>query len=257
MAEKTIKFPETSEITIKSLLQSGAHFGTKRSAWHPRMAPYIYGMRDKNYIINLDFTVKGWGSARAAIVNTVANGGQVLVVCTQEATRELTEQLADDVGFYFVNHKWLGGTLTNFSQLQVTLTKLNKLEIEIEKAEAGDIKLVKKEILRKKYQRDRLLRSLKGLRTMKKLPNLVFVMNPIKEYMAVRESRKLLIPIAGLSDTNMNPKYLNFPIPANDDANSTIALFLKAIAEAVREGKQLNEKSNAQEKQNDREQAEG
>ena len=237
MQEQTNKV----DINLKSLLAVGAHFGTKKADWDPRMSPFIFGRRNGVYIIDLEQTVQFWRKARKAIVKTVAEGGTVLFVGTKPQTRERVREQAERCGRSYVENKWQGGTLTNFKVLRASIKRLTDLEKLVESAESGKAKLVKKEIGSLKKQIDKDIKAFGGVRNLKKLPDLIFITDAVKEDLAVEESLKSAIPIVAITDTNVNPHKITHIIPANDDATGTITLFTRAVADAILEGKLLNE----------------
>lgn len=237
------------EVTIQSLLESGAHFGTTTSTWHPKMAPFIYGIRrgrgrqNAVYIINLESTIKMWKRARQAIVDNISNGGELLFVGTKDAIKNVVVEEATKVDSPYVESKWLGGMLTNLDVLRRSIVKLTKLEDFILKADSPDsaIALTKKEILNIRREIEGLTKKFGGVRKLKKPPTMVFITDVVKNKLALFEAKRLCIPVVALVDTNVDPAVVNFPIPANDDSNSSQALFIRCVADAVAEGKALLE----------------
>lgn len=226
-------------ITIKSLLDAGAHFGHQTQRWNPKMLPFIYTERNGIHIINLDITFKLWQRARKYIVDTVSLGGNVLIVATKQQAKEIVEREAKRSGAFFVTSRWLGGTLTNFETIKNSIDRMRKMEDYLAKADAegSEIKLKKKEKLTIGKNLFKLEANLGGIRGMKRPPNLIFVVDINKEAIAVAEARRLHIPVIALVDTNVDPSNIQFPIPSNDDAARTIELFLAGIADAVIEGR--------------------
>jgi small subunit ribosomal protein S2 len=217
-------------ITIKNLLDAGAHFGHQTQRWNPKMMPYIYTARNGIHIINLDTTMKLWLRARKYIVDTTSRGGTVLIVATKQQAREIVQQEAKRSGAFFVTHRWFGGTLTNFETIKRSIERMRKLEEYLQKSEevGSEIKLKKREKLSISRELDKLTVSLGGIRNQ-------------KEAIAVAEARRLRIPVIALVDTNVDPTEVQFPIPSNDDAARTIQLYLGGVADAIIEGRSAYE----------------
>jgi small subunit ribosomal protein S2 len=227
------------EINLKSLLQVGAHFGTRTALWNPKCAGFIYGVRNGVYIINLEDTVKFWKTARELITSTVANGGTVLFVGTKKQASDAVFKHAQRCGAFYVNHKWSAGTLTNFKVLRRSVEKMENFERIVKEAtDTGKSPYTKKEL--GLYQRtiDKMLKSFGGIRAMRKPPTLVFITDSTREALAVSEANKLDIPVISLADTDCDPATINYPIPANDDAVRALDLFCAAVADAVIAGKE-------------------
>jgi small subunit ribosomal protein S2 len=227
-------------VTLKTLLEAGAHYGHKVEKWNPKMLPYIFAERSKIHIINLDLTLKFWERARKFIVDIASRGGTVLFVGTKDQAREVIKDAAKRCSAYYVNHRWLGGTLSNFQTIKNSISRMRKLEELLQQADDKDseIHLGKKEKLGITRQLAKLETNLGGIREMKKIPDLIFVIDINKEAIAVSEGIKLHVPIVGLVDTNTDPARVSFPIPSNDDATRTIVLFVNAVADAVKEGRE-------------------
>jgi small subunit ribosomal protein S2 len=239
------------EITIQSLLESGAHFGSKKSLWNPKSAGYVYGLRNDIYIINLDTTISMWKKAKQALASVAENKGTVLFVGTKKKVRESVINYSKKCNSCYVHYRWLGGTLTNFSTLRKSVSKLERLESLISKAESSEsnVSLSKKELLSLKKEVEKLNKYFGGLRSLKKLPDLIFVLDVSKDKLALQEANKLGIPVIALVDTDIDPSKIEYPIPANDDAISTQVLFLKAASKAVLEGQSVaKEVEQSQEK---------
>jgi small subunit ribosomal protein S2 len=238
-------------VTIKSLLDAGAHFGHQTQRWNPKMLPYIYTERNGIHIINLDITLKLWQRARKYIVDTLSRGGNVLVVATKQQAREIVETEGKRSGAFYVTSRWLGGTLTNFETIKNSIDRMRKMEDYLAKADAegSEVKLKKKEKLMIARQLEKLEANLGGIRNMKRRPDLLFVVDINKEAIAVAEARRLHIPVVALVDTNVDPETVQFPIPSNDDAARTIQLYLSAVADAVIEGRQAYESRRPKEQQ--------
>ena len=221
-------------ITIKSLLDAGAHFGHQTHRWNPKMKPYIYGARNGIYIINLEKTLEQWNIAREAIVKTVTAGKKVLFVGTKTQAQEIVQEEADRSGQHYVNRRWLGGMLTNFETIRKRITRLEQLEEILGGDESKNYS--KKDQLKMTKEKQKLERSLSGIKTMQKLPGLLVIVDPNKEHISVQEANKLGIPIVSITDTNCDPDNIDFVLPANDDALKSVRLFFAQIAEACLEG---------------------
>lgn len=240
------------QVNIKTMLDAGAHFGHQTHRWNPKMLPYIYTAKNGVYIINLDTTQKLWERARKYIVDTVSRGGSVLFVGTKPAARDVVRNEAARGGALYVTTRWLGGTLSNFQTIKASIERMRKLEDLLKEAEnpEGKVKLHKKEKVSISKQLGKLDASLGGIRQMKRVPDLIFVVDIIKEAIAVAEARRLRIPVVALVDTNVDPSLVDFPIPSNDDAARTIKLFVAAVADAVIEGRAEYEARRAKEDKN-------
>lgn len=230
---------EQTEVSIKTLLDAGAHFGHQASRWNPKMLPYIFGVRNSVHIINLDLTLDHWTKARKFIADVCSRGGEVLFVGTKTQARDIMIESAARSGCYSVTTRWLGGTLSNFGTIKNSISRMKKLETLLEQAEdeESDVKLGKKERLTIARNLEKLDANIGGIRNMKKLPDLIFIVDVNKESIAVAEANRLRIPVVALVDSNCDPQPIAFPIPANDDASRTIRLFTEAAADAVIEGK--------------------
>jgi len=223
------------KVTMRQMLQAGLHFGHQTRRWNPKMKPYIYGPRNGIYIINLDITMKMLRTACAYITDVVAEGGTVLFVGTKRQAQAIIREEAERCGMFFVNHRWLGGMLTNFQTIKRSVDRLKKIEAM---QEDGTInRFPKKEILLMEKERIKLDRNLGGIKNMRTLPDVLFVIDPKKEEIAVNEANKLNIPVVALTDTNCDPDGITYVIPGNDDAIRAIKLITSVIADAVLEGK--------------------
>jgi len=223
------------KVTMRQMLQAGLHFGHQTRRWNPKMKPYIYGPRNGIYIINLDITMKMLRKACAYITDVVADGGTVLFVGTKRQAQAIIREEAERCGMFFVNHRWLGGMLTNFQTIKRSVDRLKKIEAM---QEDGTInRFPKKEILLMEKERIKLDRNLGGIKNMRTLPDVLFVIDPKKEEIAVKEANKLDIPVVALTDTNCDPDGITYVIPGNDDAIRAIKLITSVIADAVLEGK--------------------
>jgi small subunit ribosomal protein S2 len=225
---------------MKQLLEAGVHFGHQTSRWNPKMKPYIFGARNGIYIIDLQRTVKLFEQAYAFVRNLVAGGGMVLFVGTKKQAQDAIREESVRSGMFYVNNRWLGGTLTNFQTIKQSIDRLKKCEETLEDPAMAEA-LTKKEMLGVQRERDKLLNSLGGIKAMRKLPDTLFVIDPKKEEIAVREANKLHIPVVAVVDTNCDPDVVDYRIPGNDDAIRAIRLFCAAMADAVLEGKALLE----------------
>ncbi len=223
------------ELTIKDLLEAGVHFGHQTKRWNPKMKPFIFMEKNGIHIIDLQKTLEAAGRAREAVRKAVEQGKTILLLGTKPQAKNAVKEEATRCGMPYVTERWLGGTLTNFNTIRKSLSKLEYLE-KIE-SDGTIEQFSKKEALKLRKERDKLLKGLGGIRNMTELPGVVFVVDTIKEQNAVKEARKLKIPIVGLIDTNADPGEVNYPIPANDDAMRAISLFCKMIANACLEGK--------------------
>jgi small subunit ribosomal protein S2 len=229
-----------STVTMKELLEAGVHFGHETKRWDPKMKPYIFGARNGIYIIDLQKTVQLFKETHQFVRDIVAKGEYILFVGTKKQAQETISEQATRCGMFYVNHRWLGGMMTNFQTIKRSIDRLNKLEA-MKNEEIYNL-LPKKEVLELEKERSRLEKSLGGIKNMDRLPGAIFVVDPKKERIAVREARKIGIPSIGIVDTNCNPEELDYIIPGNDDAIRAIYLFASKIADAVIEGKQIYEK---------------
>jgi len=229
-----------SEVTMKQLLEAGVHFGHQTSRWNPKMKPYIFGARNGIYIIDLQQTVKMFRDAYAFVRELAAQGGAVLFVGTKKQAQDAIREEAERCEMFYVTNRWLGGMLTNFQTIKQSIDRLRKLDETLE-SETMLEALTKKEMITVRRERDKLMASLGGIRKMKKLPDALFVVDPKKEEIAVREANKLGIPVVAAVDTNCDPDVIDYKIPGNDDAIRAIRLFCTAIADAVIEGRELYE----------------
>ena len=223
-------------ISMKQLLEAGVHFGHQTRRWNPKMAQYIFTERNGIYIIDLQKTVRKIDEAYMFVRNLALEGKSILFVGTKKQAQESIEAEAKRCGMYFVNNRWLGGTLTNFRTIQTRIKKLNEID-KMEKDGQFDV-LPKKEVIKLCAEREKLLKNLGGIREMKKLPGAMFVVDPRKERIAVQEARILGIPIVAIVDTNCDPDEIDYVIPGNDDAIRAVKLIAGKLADAVLEGKQ-------------------
>ena len=217
-------------VTLKELLEAGAHFGHQTRRWNPKMKEYIFGARNGIYIIDLQKTVKLFRDALVFVERLSAEGGNVLFVGTKRQAQETVAEEAARCGMSFVNQRWLGGTMTNFTTIKKSLARLKDLE-EMASGER-DVRTTKKELAELQKERERLEKTLSGLRGMESLPQALFVVDPLNEKIAIAEANKLGIPVIAVVDTNCDPEPVQFPIPGNDDAIRAIKLFTSRIADA-------------------------
>jgi len=229
-----------AEISMKQLLEAGVHFGHQTSRWNPKMKPYIFGARNGIYIIDLQKTVNLLQQACSFIRDLAASGRSLIMVGTKKQAQDAIREEAERCGMFYVNNRWLGGTLTNFQTIKQSIERLKKLEETLDDPVMAQA-LTKREMLEVSRERKRLLDSLGGIKNMRRLPDAVFVIDTIKEDIAVREANKLGIPVVAVVDTNCDPDLVHYRIPGNDDAIRAIRLFCAAMADAVLEGKSLHE----------------
>ena len=222
------------KITIEQLLEAGVHLGHKTLRWNPKMKKYIFGKRDAIHIIDLTQTLELTNTALEKVHQTVSSGGKILFISTKKQASEAVAQLAKETDQYFVNYRWLGGMLTNWGTISNSIKKLNKINTDLASENRG---FTKKELLKMSGQRDKLQRSLGGIMEMKKIPDLVFIIDTNYESLAIKESIKLGIPIIAILDTNSNPEGIDFPIPGNDDARRSIDLYCSLMKETINDAK--------------------
>jgi small subunit ribosomal protein S2 len=232
-------------ISMKQLLEAGVHFGHQTRRWNPKMKPYIFAERNGIYIIDLQKTVKLVDKAYNAVKEIAENGGNILFVGTKKQAQESVTAEAKRCGMFYVNNRWLGGTLTNFNTIKKRINRLHEL-YRMEENGQFDL-LPKKEVIKLKLQREKLEKNLGGIKDMKKIPDALFVVDTRKEHLAIQEARKLNIPIIAIVDTNCDPDEADYIIPGNDDAIRAVKLIASAMANAVIEGRQ-GESFDAEEK---------
>ena len=230
-----------SVISMKQLLEAGVHFGHQTRRWNPKMKRYIFTERNGIYIIDLQKTVKKVEEAFKFVKELSANGGTVLFVGTKKQAQDSVKDEAERSGMYFVNQRWLGGTLTNFETIQKRIRRLKDIE-KMQEDGTFDV-LPKKEVVQLNKELERLEKFLGGIKDMKKIPDALFIIDPRKERIAVAEAHKLNIPIVGIVDTNCDPDEIDYVIPANDDAIRAVKLLTSKIADAILEAKQGEETS--------------
>ena len=222
------------DFTMRQLLESGAHFGHRQQRWNPKMAPFLYGSRNDIHIIDLTQTVPLLHHALQTLRDVAAGGGRILFVGTKRQASEPIAAAAKRCAQYFVNHRWLGGTLTNWQTISNSIKRLRNIEETLGSAQGSG--LTKKELLNLLRERDKLERALGGIKEMGGLPNMLFVVDTNKESIAIQEAKKLGIPVTAILDSNSDPDGIAFPIPGNDDAARAIALYCDLVARAIIDG---------------------
>ena len=238
---------DTTEL-VPELLEAGVHFGHQTKRWNPKMKPFIFEQRNQIYIINLDETVLQLRRATDFLQEVARRGGRILLVGCKKQAQEAIKEEAERCSMFYVHNRWLGGTLTNFSTIRQSIERLRKLE-EMENDPKIVAALTKKEMLGLKREKEKLEQSLGGIKGMKKLPDAIFVVDPKQEEIAVKEARKLGVPVIAVIDTNCDPDMVDYKVPGNDDAIRAIRLFCAAIADAVIEGRSLYEQSLVKDKE--------
>lgn len=219
--------------TMRQLLEAGVHFGHTTRRWNPKMAPYLFGVRNGIHIIDLEQTVPMLHRALQAVHDIVAGGGRVLMVGTKRQASDVIADAAKRCGQYYVNHRWLGGMLTNWRTISNSIKRLRELDDQLAEGASG---LTKKETLHLTRERDKLERALGGIKEMAGLPDLLFIIDTNKEAIAVAEANKLKIPVVAIVDSNSDPSGINYPVPGNDDALRAIQLYCDLIVDAVLSG---------------------
>jgi small subunit ribosomal protein S2 len=244
-----------AELTMRDMLEAGVHFGHQTNRWNPKMQKYIFGARNGIYIIDLQQTVPLFSRAYGYLAQTCAKGGKVLFVGTKKQAQEVIQEEAGRAGQYFVNNRWLGGTLTNYRTIKQSIERLRS----IEKMETDGTfeKLTKKEVLGLTRERQKLEKNLGGIKDMTKLPGAVFVIDTKKEHIAVSEARKLGIPVVAVVDTNCDPDQVDYIVPGNDDAIRSIRIFVAKAADACLEGARVWEEQLQHVKSEEKDKPEG
>ena len=233
--ETIIHDPNTPIVSIKKLLEAGAHYGHPTKKWNPKMKPYIYTSRNGIYIIDLAKTKEGIEVAYEKLKEIVSEGGKVLFVGTKDNAKEVIQEEAVRSGSFFVNNRWLGGILTNFKTIQTRIRKLKEMETQEENGEWDS--LPKKDASRIRKEKEKLFKNLEGIKEMRKIPNALVVVDPMAEHNAVLEANKLHIPVFAICDTNCNPDNVDYIIPANDDTDKSVGIVISILADAVVEAK--------------------
>ena len=223
--------------TMRELLEAGIHFGHQKNRWNPKMEPYLFGERNGIHIIDLQQTFPLINTALKVLRDVGANGGRILFVGTKRQAQKIVADSAVDTGQYYMNHRWLGGTLTNWKTISKSIVRLKSYDEVLNKEDSG---LTKKELVGMEKKRIKLELSLGGIKDMGGLPDALFVIDTNKEQIAIKEANVLKIPVIAVIDSNSNPDGVNFPIPGNDDATRAIALYCKLASEAILDGLQAN-----------------
>ncbi len=221
-------------VSIKDLLEAGVHLGHKTFRWNPKMKQYIYGEKNSVHIIDLSQTLELLNKALIEIHKSVSNGGKILFVSTKKQASELISNLAKETDSYYVNHRWLGGMLTNWNTINNSIKRLKRLNEDLKKEDTG---FTKKELIKMTVEKDKLERSLGGISRMRKLPDMIFIIDTNIESLAVLEGKKLNIPIVAIVDSNSNPENITFPIPGNDDARRSINLYCDLVQKTIIDAK--------------------
>ena len=224
-----------SQVSMRELLQAGVHFGHQTRYWNPKMAPYIFGARNKIHIINLEHTVPAFNEALNLIKQKAANKNKILFVGTKRAAGKVIKEQAERAGMPYVSHRWLGGMLTNYKTIRASIKRLR--ELEAQQADGTFAKLTKKEALMRTRDMEKLERSIGGIKDMGGLPDALFVVDVDHERIAITEANKLGIPVIGIVDTNSNPDGIDFVIPGNDDAIRAVKLYVTTVADACLAGR--------------------
>ena len=234
-----------AKVTVREMLEAGVHFGHKTRYWNPKMKQYIYGSRNGVHIINLDKTAACFNDALNFISNKVAHKGKVLFVGTKRAASEQVKEAALSCGQYYVNHRWLGGMLTNWKTVKQSINRLKDLENQ---AQDGTFeKLTKKEALERSRDMAKLEKSLGGIKNMGGLPDIIFIIDAEVEHIAIKEAKNLGIPVVAVVDTNSCPDDVNYVIPGNDDAIRAVSLYLNSVANTVNEAREAMTNARANE----------
>ena len=227
---------------MKELLEAGVHFGHQTHRWNPKMKEFIYGEHNNIHIINLTLTIHLLRSAMMAVSEVTKSGGRILFVGTKRQASEIISDSALQCAQYFVNHRWLGGTLTNWKTISNTISRLKSIQETLDDVESAG--LTKKELLKLTRERDKLELSIGGIKNMGSLPDLIFVIDTVREQIAIKEAKKLNIPIAAIIDSNSDPDGIAFPIPGNDDSTKSIKLYCDLISQAALDGISIQTKED-------------
>lgn len=237
-----------SVIGMREMLEAGAHFGHQTQRWNPKMSRYIFGPRNGIHIIDLQQTVPLFKDAYEFLRNTTNKGGKILFVGTKKQAQEVIKESALDANQYFVNHRWLGGMLTNFKTIKQSIERMKKIS---DMSSDGTFeKLPKKEVIKLSRELEKLQKNLSGIKDMNKLPKAVIIIDPKKEHLAISEARVLKIPIVATLDTNCDPDLVDYPIPGNDDSIRSVSLFVSKLAQACKEGDLVHQEDQALRRKN-------
>ena len=240
--EKNMNVPN---ISIKQLLEAGVHLGHKTLRWNPKMKNFIFGEKNSIHILDLTQTVSLIKKALMEVHKCIASGGKILIVSTKKQASETVLKVANETNQFYVNYRWLGGMLTNWKTIQNSIKRLKKLDQDLSKEDIG---FTKKEVLKLGKERDKLKRSLGGISDMKKVPDMLFVIDTNVESLAIKEAIKLNIPIVAVVDSNSNPDGINFPIPGNDDARRSINLYCELLKDTIVDAKKYIAKEKVEDK---------
>ena len=241
-------------VTMRDLLEAGVHFGHQTHRWNPKMKDYIYGEHNNVHIIDLSQTVHMLRNAMVAVSEVTKSEGRILFGGTKRQASEIISETATQCAQYYINHRWLGGTLTNWKTISNTIERLKSIQKTLDDVESAG--LTKKELLKLTRERDKLELSIGGIKDMGRLPDLIFVIDTVKEQIAIKEAQKLNIPIAAIIDTNSNPEGITYPIPGNDDSAKSIKLYCELISQAALDGISVQTKQFKKELTNDEEKLE-
>tara|TARA_Y100000590_G_scaffold135763_2_gene155393 strand:- start:374 stop:1276 length:903 start_codon:yes stop_codon:yes gene_type:complete len=242
------------EFSMKELLEAGVHFGHQTHRWNPKMKDYIYGEHNNVHIIDLSQTVHMLRNAMVAVSEVTKSEGRILFVGTKRQASEIISETATQCAQYYINHRWLGGTLTNWKTISNTIERLKSIQKTLDDDESAG--LTKKELLKLTREKDKLELSIGGIKDMGRLPDLIFVIDTVREQIAIKEAQKLNIPIAAIIDTNSNPEGITYPIPGNDDSAKSIKLYCELISQAALDGISVQTKQFKKELTNDEEKLE-
>ena len=239
------------EFSMKELLEAGVHFGHQTHRWNPKMKDFIYGEHNNIHIIDLSQTMGMLKNALGAIREVTQSGGRILFVGTKRQASETISESASQCAQYYVNHRWLGGTLTNWKTISNTIARLKSIQETLDEEESAG--LTKKELLKLTRERDKLELSIGGIKNMGSLPDLIFVIDTVREQIAIKEANKLNIPIAAIIDTNCDPEGITYPIPGNDDSTKSIKLYCDLVSQAVLDGISIQSQKVQEENQDKKE----
>ena len=239
------------EFSMKELLEAGVHFGHQTHRWNPKMKDFIYGEHNNIHIIDLSQTMGMLKNALGAVREVTQSGGRVLFVGTKRQASETISESASQCAQYYVNHRWLGGTLTNWKTISNTIARLKSIQETLDEEESAG--LTKKELLKLTRERDKLELSIGGIKNMGSLPDLIFVIDTVREQIAIKEANKLNIPIAAIIDTNCDPEGITYPIPGNDDSTKSIKLYCDLMSQAVLDGISIQSQKVQEENQDKKE----
>ena len=239
------------EFSMKELLEAGVHFGHQTHRWNPKMKDFIYGEHNNIHIIDLSQTMGMLKNALGAVREVTQSGGRILFVGTKRQASETISESASQCAQYYVNHRWLGGTLTNWKTISNTIARLKSIQETLDEEESAG--LTKKELLKLTRERDKLELSIGGIKNMGSLPDLIFVIDTVREQIAIKEANKLNIPIAAIIDTNCDPEGITYPIPGNDDSTKSIKLYCDLVSQAVLDGISIQSQKVQEENQEKKE----